>query len=193
MKNEEVGELLEEISSKKYRHWIILLYDDTTSYNFKEVLRIIKSQKKWAYIKHQPEEEEKKPHYHCILSFDNATKRETLAKKLGIPIKFVREIKSFRTICRYLIHKDDEDKFQYSIEQVKISKNFEKEYKKQFDDLETEEEILNNINAFISNISNMSYIEALKALITYVNYNCYDRIYKRYRFEFLEFLKMSCH
>lgn len=193
MKNNEVGELLEEKSSKKYRHWLILLYEDTISYDFKEVLRIIKSQRKWAYIKHYPESNETKEHFHVILSFDNATKKETLSKKLGVPANFLDEIKSFRTICRYLIHKDDEDKYQYSLDQVKLSKLFEKDFLKQFDDIETEEEILSNIYGFISNLDKMSYIEALKSLIYYVNIHCYDRIYKRYRYEFLDCLKISCN
>ena len=143
MKDKELN--LEEKSSKKYRHWLILLYEDSTSYDFKEVLRIIKSQKKWAYIKHIPESNEKKEHFHIILSFENATKKDTLAKKLGIPSNYIDEIKSFRTICRYLIHKDDEDKYQYSLDQVKVSRLFEKEYNMQFDDLLTEDEIIDNI------------------------------------------------
>lgn len=184
--------LLEEKSSKKFRHWIVLLYQDSNSYNFEEVLRICKSQKKWAFIKHFPESNEKKEHFHVILSFENATKKETLAKKLGITENYIDEIKSFRTICRYLTHIDDEDKFQYNLDQVKISKLFEKEYKKQFDDIETEEEIINNIYSFISKVVNLPYNEAIISLIQYVNINCYDRIYKRYRYEFNEFLKSSC-
>lgn len=184
--------LLEEKISKKFRHWIVLLYQDSNSYNFDEVLRICKSQKKWAFIKHFPESNEKKEHFHVILSFENATKKETLAKKLGIEQNYIDEIKSFRTMCRYLTHIDDEDKFQYNLDQVKISKLFEKEYKKQFDDIETEEEIINNIYSFISKVVNLPYNEAIISLIQYVNINCYDRIYKRYRYEFNEFLKSSC-
>lgn len=185
--------ILEEKSSKKYRHWLILLYEDTTSYDFKEVLRIIKSQKKWAYIKHIPESNEKKEHFHVILSFENATKKETLSKKLGVPPNFIDEIKSFRTICRYLIHKDDEDKYQYSLDQVKVSKLFEKEYKMQFDDILTEDEIIDKIYQFIDSISSMSLTEALRLLVQYVNSNCFDRIYKRFRYEFNDYLKMTCN
>lgn len=194
MKNDNVGDLIEEKSSKKFRHWIILLYEDSNSYDFKEVLRIIKAQKKWAYIKHIPESNEKKEHFHVILSFDNATKKDTLSKKLGVPSNYIDEIKSFRTICRYLIHKDDEDKFQYNLNQVKISKLFEKDYIKQFDDLETEEEIIDKIYLYIDSISPIySNKEALRFLILYVNKNSYDRIYKRFRFEFNDYLKMSCN
>lgn len=193
LKNKDKDLLLEEKSSKKFRHWIILLYQDSKSYNFDDVLRICKSQKKWAFIKHFPESNEKKEHFHVILSFENATKKETLAKKLGIQENYIDEIKSFRTICRYLIHIDDEDKFQYSLDQVKISKLFEKEYKKQFDDIETEEEIINKIYCFISKLVELPYNEAIISLIQYVNINCYDRIYKRYRFEFNEYLKSTCN
>lgn len=192
LKNKDKDLLLEEKSSKKFRHWIILLYQDSTSYNFEEVFRICKSQKKWAFIKHLPEANEKKEHFHVILSFENATKKETLSKKLGIQQNYIDEIKSFRTICRYLTHIDDEDKFQYSLDQVKVSKLFEKEYKKQFDDIETEEEIINKIYSFISKIGQLPYNEAVISLITYVNINCYDRIYKRYRYEFNEYLKSTC-
>ena len=185
--------IIEEKSSKKYRHWLILLYEDKTSYDFKEVLRIIKSQKKWAYIKHFPESNEKKEHFHVILSFENATKKETLSKKLGVPMNFIDEIKSFRTICRYLVHKDDEEKYQYSLDQVKVSKLFEKEYNKQFDDILTEEEIINNIYCFIDNLKETNINEKLRYLIIYINKNCYDRIYKRYRYEFVDYLKMTCN
>ena len=185
-------ETLEEKKPKNFRHWLILLYDDTTSYDFKEVLRIIKSQKKWAYIKHLPEETEKKPHYHVILSFDNARSKSGLSNKLGVPDNYISEIKSFRTICRYLVHKDDEDKIQYSLDQVIISEPFKREYLKQFDDLESEETIIDNIYSFIDTLNDRDYFSGSKSLVRFVNSNCYDNIYKRYRFEFTDYLKKTC-
>lgn len=194
-KKKEVGELLEEQKPLKYRHFIVLLYEDTTSYDFETVLRVCKSQKKWAYIKHMPESNEKKEHFHVILSFENAKSKTTLANQLGIPENFIDPIKSFRTICRYLIHKDDEDKYQYSLEQVKVSTLFEREFKKQFDDIETEDQIIDKIYQFIDNLKKgkFTYLEMQRQLILYVNTNCYDRIYKRYRFEFNEYLKLYCN
>lgn len=189
----KVGESLEEQKPKKYRHWLILLYNDTKSYNFDEVLRIIKSQKKWAYIKHFPESNEKKEHYHIILSFENATKKETLSNKLGVPMNYIDEIKNLRSMCRYLVHKDDEEKYQYSLEQVKVSRLFEKEFKKQFDDILTDDEIIDKIYCFIDSLSSMTFSEGLRLLIQYVNSNCFERVYKRFRFEFTDYLKMSCN
>lgn len=189
----EKGDLIAENKPKNYRHWLILLYEDTMSYNFNEVLQVVKSQKNYAYIKHFPESNEKKEHYHVILSFENARSKKSLSNKLGVPENYIDEIKSFRTICRYLIHKDDDDKFQYSLDQVKISKCFERQYKKQFDDLESEEDIINNIYIFISSLSSLSYTEALRVLIQYINSHVYDTIYKRYRFEFQDYLKTTCN
>lgn len=187
-------EELEEKQSKKYRHWLILLYEDSKSYNFKDTLRILKSNKKYAYIKHFPESNEKKEHFHCIISLDNATKKSTLAKKLGVQENYIDEVKNLRSICRYLIHKDDDDKYQYDIEQVKVSPLFERQFKKCFDDLEDEPKIITNIYNFIDSVSDsdLGYFMSLKSLIQYVNLNCYDTIYKRYRAEFTEYLKSCC-
>lgn len=193
IKKAEVGESVEEQKPKKYRHFIVLLYEDTTSYNFKETLRIIKSQKKWAYIKHMPESNEKKEHYHVILSFENAKSKKTLSNQINVPENFIDEVKSFRTICRYLIHKDDEDKFQYSLDQVIVSNAFEREFKKQFDDIETEDIIIDNIYKFIASISKeYMFNESQRLLVQYVNQHVYDRIYRRYRFEFIDYLKSCC-
>lgn len=193
VKKIEIGESLEEQRPVRYRNYIVLLYQDTNSYKFDEVLRIIKSQKKWAYIKHFPESDEKKEHYHCILSFDNQKTQSALAKQLGIPEMFVKPVKNMRSMCRYLIHKDDEEKYQYSLEQVKVSNLFEREFKKQFDDIETEDQIIDKIYQFILSLANkFQYPEMQRLLIQYVNSHCYERIYKRYRFEFTEYLKMYC-
>ena len=190
----EVGESLEEIKPQRFRNFTLILYQDTSSYNFEETLRIIKSQRKWAYIKHFPENDEKKEHYHVILSFDNQTSVSALSKKTGVPEQHIKGIKNMRAMCRYLIHKDDEEKYQYSLEQVMVSSLFTKEYRKQFDDIETEDQIIDNIYNFILKLKQkFGYCELQRLLIQYVNSHCYERVYKRYRFEFTEYLKMCCN
>lgn len=186
-------EELEEKQSKKFRHWTILLYEDSKSYIFKDVLRIIKSNKKYAYIKHFPESNEKKEHFHVLISLENATKKSTLAKKLGIGENYIDEVKNLRSMCRYLIHKDDDDKYQYPLDNVIVSPLFERQFKKSFDDIEDEPTIITNIYNFIDSIkeSSLNYFLQQKSLIQYVNLNCYDTIYKRYRTEFIDYLKSS--
>lgn len=192
MEKEEIV-LLEEVQPKKYRNWSFILYEDSTSYDFINVLRILKSHKKWAYIKHSPEVGEGKEHYHFILKLDNATKKETLANKIGIPFNYIDNIKSLRTMNRYLVHADDEDKIQYGVDEVFISKNYLREFFKSFDDRMSEDEILDDIFKYIENeCTGVDYFKATRDLILHINMNCYDTIYKRYRNEILDYLKNYC-
>ena len=132
---------IEEIIPKKYRCFTFILYEETTSYNFKDVLFSLNDFKYYAYIRHLPEEEEKKIHYHVIIKLDNATTCEGISKRLGVPIQHIKYVRNIRAMCRYLIHLDDDNKIRYKYEDVVVSKLFERKFKKHFEDLKTEEEI----------------------------------------------------
>lgn len=169
----------EEIEEKRYRNFIILLYPEWE--NYRDILDDIKgSFKNYAYIKHIAEEEEKKEHVHLVLSLDNPRSESSLAKRLEIEKRFVKRIKSLRGSCRYLIHKDNEDKFQYNLDQVVVSNSFKSTYFKSFDDLLSDEEILENIYGFIREHRDYNYIELEIALSKYVCTNAFERVYKRY-------------
>lgn len=169
----------EEIEEKRYRHFMLLLYPEWGSYN--EILQDIKgSFKNYAYIKHMPEEDEKKEHVHLILSLDNPRSEESLAKRLEIDKRFVRHIKSLRGSCRYLVHMDNEEKYQYNLDQVIVSKSFSSTYYKAFDDLLSDEEILDNIYAFIDDYKDMNPVQVEIDLTKFVCANAYERVFKRY-------------
>lgn len=169
----------EEIEEKRYRNFMILLYPEDEY--FKDVLEDIKgSFKKYAYIKHIAEEEEKKEHFHLILSLDNPRSESSLAKRLEIPKRLVKRIKSLRGSCRYLIHKDNEDKLQYNLDQVIVSNAFKSAYFKAFDDLLSDDEILDNIYGFIDDHKELNPIELEMALTKYVCNNAFDSIFRRY-------------
>lgn len=169
----------EEIEEKRYRHFMILLYPEWDK--FEEILQDIKgSFKNYAYIKHMPEEEEKKEHVHLILSLDNPRSEESLAKRLEIDKRFIGHIKSLRGSCRYLVHMDNEDKYQYSLEQVKVSNSFKSTYYKSFDDLLSDEEILDNIYTFINDYKELDPILLEVDLSKFVCANAYERVFKRY-------------
>lgn len=169
----------EEIIEKRFRHFMILLYPDWD--NFNDILQDIKgSFKNYAYIKHMPEEEEKKEHLHLILSLDNPRTIESLSKRLGINPRFVRNVKSLRGSCRYLVHMDNEEKYQYDLTQVIVSKSFKSTYFKSFDDLLSDDEILDNIYSFIEDNNNYNSIELELMLTRFICSNSYDRIFKRY-------------
>lgn len=181
----------EEIITKKYRCFTIILYEDTSSYDINEVLFNIRGFKYYAYIKHQPESDEKKAHYHVIIKLDNATTCEGISKRLGVPLQHIKYVRNVRAMCRYLIHMDDSDKIQYSINDVFVSKLFERKFKKNFEELKSEEEIIQDIYFYIDNTHFDTYYEKVRNLLLYVNFNCYDTIYKRYRLEFLDYLKQN--
>lgn len=180
-----------EVIPKKYRCFTIVAYEESKFYNFDNLLANLKSYKYWAYIKHLPEEKEKFTHYHIIIKLDNATTIEGVSKKLGIPTNYIQYVKNERAMCRYLIHFDDPKKLPYNFEDIYVSRLWERKFKKHFEDLKSEEEIIQDIYYWISNNHYDSYQEKLMYLVMYVNLSSYDSVYKRYRFEFLEYLK-SC-
>lgn len=169
----------EEILEKRFRHFMILLYPEDDY--FQDVLRDIKgSFRNYAYIKHIPESDEKKEHLHLILSLDNPRSEISLAKRLCIEKRLIQHVKSLRGSCRYLVHADDEDKYQYDLNQVIVSKSFKSTYFKSFDDLMSDEEVLDNIYTFINDNRDMHPVELEIALTKFVCANAFDRVFKRY-------------
>lgn len=169
----------EEIEEKRYRHFMLLLYPEWD--NFNNILQDLKgSFKNYAYIKHIPEEKEKKEHLHFILSLDNARTISSLSKRLDIKSNLIQPVKSLRASCRYLIHMDSEDKYQYNLDQVICSKSFSSTFYKSFDDLLSDEEILDNIYTFIESYKDLDKIKLEIELTKYVCANCFERVFKRY-------------
>lgn len=182
----------EEIDdTKRYRNFMVLFYKDTDTYNFNDIIFNIHSMKYYAYIKHTPEEEEKKEHYHAFIHLDTACTISSISKRLGIPENYIQYSKNVRGSCRYLTHIDYPDKTQYDINEVYVSPIFKRKFLKNFEDIKTEEEVIQDIYFFIDNNHYDTYLEKVRGLIFFVNINCYDTIYKRYRMEFLEYLKMN--
>lgn len=180
----------EEIDEKRYRHFMLLLYKDSTIYNFDDLLFDLKgSFKNYAFITHQPESNEKKEHIHFILSLDNPRSIDSLSKRLGLPSNYIQSIKSLRASCRYLIHLDDDTKKSYELADVKVSSSFSRKFYSSFDDLKTEEDMIDDIYLFIDSLENYQFRDAVKQLVVFVNSQSYDTIYKRYRIEFMDYLR----
>ena len=188
--------LSEEIDEKRFRHFMLLFYDESKFYNFDDLLFDLKcSFKNYAYIKHLPESNEKQSHYHFILSLDNPRSINSLSKRIGLPSNYIEPIKSLRASCRYLIHIDHDEKKQYELSDVKVSQAFSRKFYSSFDDLKTEEDVIDDIYLFIDSLENYQFRDAVKQLILFVNSQSYDTIYKRYRIEFIDYLRdiLSCN
>lgn len=187
MKQED---LIEMPKKDRFRSFFILLYPDSKSYNIDNVFFELNGFKYYSYIKHQPESDELKEHYHLYIYVESACTISAVSKRLGIPINHIQHVLSQRAALRYLTHIDYPEKIQYDFKNIKYSVGIERDLLKSYSDIESEIDIINNIYKFITSLKeNYSYNEALIELIKFVNLNYYDTIYKRYRNEYKEFMK----
>lgn len=103
---------------KKFYTFAMVLYKDSTTYNYEKIIDYIeKNYKYYAYIEHEPETEDSKYHTHVLVHFDNKRYNTGVAKELGLAPNYIVNA-NLIPYLRYLIHFDDEDKKQYSVEQV---------------------------------------------------------------------------
>jgi adenosyl cobinamide kinase/adenosyl cobinamide phosphate guanylyltransferase len=82
--------------------------------------------KKWAIITHDkdvlPDGQLKPAHFHCVLTFSNATTIKSIADCIGVEMQFVEKIRTTtKSAMLYLVHRNDPDKHQYSQDEVKAS------------------------------------------------------------------------
>ena len=96
--------MVKDYVTRRFRSWSILLYADSSDYDFNSVIQVLKSYKDYAYIQHEKEDKEKKRHYHFNLYLDNPTYRSSLASKLGIKENYIESIDNVRVMNRYLNH-----------------------------------------------------------------------------------------
>lgn len=109
---------------KKYYTFAMVLYKDSTSYDYKKVIKYIeKNYKYYAYIEHEPDSESGKKHTHVLMHFDNKRYNTGISKELNIPANYIVNA-NLIPYLRYLIHFDDEEKRQYPIDAVKGSLAF---------------------------------------------------------------------
>lgn len=106
---------------KKYYTFAMVLYKDSTSYDYYKVINYIeKNYKYYAYIEHDEDIDNKKEHTHVLVHFDNKRYNTGVAKELNVPSNYIVNA-NLIPYLRYLIHFDDEDKKQYSVDEVKGS------------------------------------------------------------------------
>ena len=108
------------IENYRSRVHMLLLYPD----NEKHVNAVekIKQSYDYALILHNRDVTEngelKKEHWHCVVRFKNAVWSLAICKELGIDQNFIENVKRFDNALQYLIHYNDSDKAQYSIDEV---------------------------------------------------------------------------
>lgn len=60
----------------------------------------------------------KKEHWHIVLRFNQAVWSSAICKELGIEENYIENVKRFDNAIQYLIHYNDTDKAQYTIDDV---------------------------------------------------------------------------
>lgn len=72
----------------------------------------------WAYIKHQPDDENGSVHYHFYLHLIQPISISNLSEKLEIPDHMIEWVRIKTKLIQYLIHKNNPEKIQYSEDQI---------------------------------------------------------------------------
>lgn len=121
------------MSKEKYRSRVhmLLLYPDNSKHC--EAIEKIKKSYDYALILHDKDyftaEDEKKnsehaqglikkEHWHIVLRFNQAVWSSAICKELDIEHNFIENVKRFDNAIQYLIHYNDSDKYQYSVDEV---------------------------------------------------------------------------
>lgn len=99
---------------------MLLLYPDNTEHI--KAIEKIKQSYDYAMCLHNRDTNDdgelKKEHYHVVLRFNQAVWNSAICKELQIEEKFIENVKRFDNALQYLIHYNDSDKAQYTIDEV---------------------------------------------------------------------------
>lgn len=115
-------------SNVKKRNWAFVLYPESAPVNWIEILQQTGLQCVISPLHNKdvyPTGEPKKPHYHIILCYSGPTSFnvvKALCDSLNQPIP--QALEQVRGYYRYLTHKDNPEKYQYSDEDIQPLNGF---------------------------------------------------------------------
>lgn len=150
------------------RNWFITINQNAECFDdFKERITCI-NKLTFAYILHD-KDIQTEPHYHCVLKYEDAKTFGMIQKHFkGAHIE---PAESMYKCCRYLLHLDDPDKYQYSTSEVVDTQNLFGYYVNHDDHLKLDERTLieNVENGTITNIVDAIMLFGLKQVNLYRN------------------------
>lgn len=107
-------------SYRSRKHCLLLYPEDPSHVN---ALKHIERYYNYAYILHDKDMNKegklKKQHWHVVIQCQNATYNTAFAKELGIAINYIEECRNYDAALKYLVHRDEETKYQYDFKDVK--------------------------------------------------------------------------
>lgn len=175
--------------NERSHNFDIIIYEDTTDYDFLECLTQVKLQESYAFIKHDKDineetKEPKKVHYHIILHYNNCRTIKTIANCLGVPSNYINTISSLKGAIRYLVHRDHDTKYQYSMNEIVYSDNFEDKISYSFFNQKNEHDILITMKNYIDSCKTIT----INDFFSWCLENGYEKVYKKYYYLFKDLL-----
>lgn len=160
------------------RRFCLLLYTSEDESHIKALEYIKNNYENYAYIVHDKDTNKdnklKKPHTHIVLEFNNARWSSSLAEELGIIPNYLQNCKNFEKALDYLIHFNDDTKYQYSINEVKG--NLKKQLIKQMNSFNKDEnEIVKEIIEMINNSDLIDVSTFVKIMCDWGYYSYFRR------------------
>lgn len=197
---------------EKSRIWQCVLYPDSKSYDCEKVILSIKQRSvQYILIYHdcdfymQSDYDEwmlkhdgkipdwfigdlKKPHYHCIFIFGNSIQLGLLSSIIGLTSNFIEKVENKVGAIQYLVHKNNPEKYQYSVE--KIESNIIN-YKKKYFDLDNDMKALNIINEIERRYKNSEPISISIMASWCIKNGCWDE-FRRGQHVFTAIIREFC-
>ena len=160
------------------RSWAFVIYPESMPENYEEIITDTGLPLAMSPLHNKdvnPTGEPKKPHYHCIVYYENATTlknvKENVCDRLNgtIPIK----LESMRGMYRYHIHLDNPEKYQYDDRDRKFFNGFDIDMASKLTRTEINK-VIKEIHTFINDNNILEYIDLLDVLKDNDLTNLYD-------------------
>ncbi len=167
-------------SSKiRYSFFDLLLYPDCESHN--DILSILTDSKiDYCAILHDKDVDEngnlKKPHIHLVLWGIRSTV-SALSSRLSLPENYISIRGTRDSRLRYLIHADDPEKYQYSVDSVFGSPNGLKKFRESLNVSEDENDNIFSIISLLESYPQDEYV----TLVQFVKDVCASSLFPYYR------------
>ena len=104
--------------NSKGRYWAFIVYPESLPNDWKEIIFSIGVPMAFSPLHDKdvnPDETEKKPHYHVLCYFDNNTTYNSVKENITDKLNgsFPMKLQTMRGMYRYHIHQDNPEKYQY--------------------------------------------------------------------------------
>lgn len=75
----------------------------------------------WAWIDHEPDTDNGSPHTHFIFQYNGSRTIQQVADRLEISPQYIQVVKRLTSFYRYMVHKDNPEKKQYSVDDIQTN------------------------------------------------------------------------